>query len=572
MPGFFITNEKNASTAFRKIARTSLLHDDAIVDGWTVSRDVLDRFGEHKVFFEDADILVITDGIITNAHHLGILEHPEGLGGWIRDQRKTDPLFFKRFCGSFSGAIWDREAKEWTIYTSPTGDRAVFYWLDAEKQRVIVGSQMNFVTDTMKRLGIPRIPDEQGLKNFLNFGYFTDTHTGVQGVRRLYPGDYLSLRAAYAETKSYITFAEKNLPDKNIEAAITSLHEAFMSTLEDGVFWNQRYGYTGLVDLSGGADTRIIYFALQHLAPKSFETLTYAQIGSRDHTIAKRIAQDANTPWHFMALDSPQFLTEVDTLMLMNNGVSYYFGITGGKQMLEKLASSQYGVEWTGIAGDIHEGSMLTENGEQVPQVRIERFRLSRHFPYMPTKGNADISRFATNDRFWFVTRGFLAAASTNFIRQYYTEPLMPLVDNAFLRELFDISWKQRVHDKIQMRWLKREFPESVKYPHSGTGLPLSREFYPWHVLERKIHTAFSVIKAKRKGTPTVNNMNPLDYWWETQEKIREELIRYYRDSISAVRGEEMQSIVRELFERGAHFVDRGLALSIISYYKNYLD
>ena len=136
-------------------------------------------------------ILVMTDCIITNAHHLGVLEHPEGLGGWIRDQRETDPLFFKRFCGSFSGAIWDRKAKEWTIYTSPTGDRAVFYWLDPETQRVIVGSQMNFVTDTMKRLGIPRVPDEQGLKHFLNFGFFTDTHTGVQGVRRLYPGDYL---------------------------------------------------------------------------------------------------------------------------------------------------------------------------------------------------------------------------------------------------------------------------------------------------------------------------------------------------------------------------------------------
>lgn len=572
MPGFFITNEKNASTAFRQLGTMPLLHDDSMVDGWVVSRDVLDRFGEHKVFFEDADILVMTDGIITNAHHLGVLEHPEGLGGWIRDQRETDPLFFKRFCGSFSGAIWDRKAKEWTIYTSPTGDRAVFYWLDPEKQRVIVGSQMNFVTDTMKRLGIPRVPDEQGLKNFLNFGFFTDTHTGVQGVRRLYPGDYLCLRADFVETKSYITFAEKNLPDKNIDEAITSLHEVFLSSLEDGVFWNQRHGYTGLVDLSGGADTRIIFFALQHLAPKSFETLTYAQKGSRDHTIAKQIAQDANTPWHFMPLDSPRFLTEVDTLMLMNNGVSYYFGITGGKQMLENLTSSYYGIEWTGIAGDIHEGAMLTENAEQAPQEKMERYRLSRYFPLFPTKGNEEIGRFSTNDRFWFFTRGFLAAASTNFIRQYYTEPLMPLADSTFLQVLFDIPWKQRVYDKIQMRWLKREFPESIKYLHSGTGLPLSREFYPWHVIERKIHTALSLLRAKRKGKPITNDMNPLDYWWNTEDKIREELIRYYRDSVSAIQNEEMQGIVRELFEQGAHFVDRGLALSIISYYKNYLD
>lgn len=572
MSGFYLTNEVNAPTTFWKPASVSLRHQEKHIEGWTLSSDVTLRFAEHKVFFEDASVFVMTDGIITNAHHLGIPEHPQGLGGWIRDAYAQDPLFFKRFRGSFSGAVLDRKMGEWTIYTCPTGERGIFYWTDPESRRVIVGSRLHFVTETMRKAGIPRRPDKTGFRQFMNFGSFTDTHTGVEGIRRLYPGDYLRITPEGVTTKPYHVLPAPSFERRDRAKSIDKLQKALATALEDGVYWNEKYEYQTLVDLSGGADTRILFYALQGLAPDNLEALTYAQSGSRDARIARDIAADAGVPWHFMPMDTPSFLTEVDTLMRMNNGACYYFGITGGKQMLERLASPTWGIEWTGIAGDIHEGAMLTENGEDTPDETMDRYRLSRHLPMFAMEKNEEAHRYQNNDTYWLVTRGFLAAASTNFIRQYYTEPLMPLADADVLDALLEIPWEQRVCDKIQMRWLKRYYPQSLRYAHSGTGIPLSHEFFPWHVLERKIHTGLIMLKAKKNGKPSAGEMNPLDYWWKTASDVRQKLTDYYKNYVSAITEAKLQSAVRELFECGEHFVDRGLALSVISYFRNYLD
>ena len=80
------------------------------------------------------------------------------------------------------------------------------------------------------------------------------------------------------------------------------------------------------------------------------------------------------------------------------------------------------------------------------------------------------------------------------------------------------------------------------------------------------------MLKAKKNGKPSAGEMNPLDYWWETAPDVRQQLTDYYKNYVSAITEAKLQSAVRELFECGERFVDRGLALSVISYFRNYLD
>ena len=194
---------------------------------------------------------------------------------------------------------------------------------------------MNFITDFMKQMSVERNPDPHGFQFLFNYGNFVDTHTGVEGVRRLYPGDYLVIRDGRVQVRTFYrlkTTAQNRVP---VDEAISRLEKAFHQALSDAVYWNERHSHGCIVDLSAGADTRMMAFAMHRLKPEMLEFMTYAQTRSRDHRVAGQIAEYLHCPWTFMAMDDPSFLTEIDDLAIMNNGVSFYYGITGGKKLLK---------------------------------------------------------------------------------------------------------------------------------------------------------------------------------------------------------------------------------------------
>lgn len=570
MPGFFLTNFETRSADLNVVSAGPMRRDCQVVDEWLVARAVLDRFPEHKVFSSEAHAFVMTDGVITNAHRLGLGNR--SLASWLLEKRQENQEFFGAFRGSFSGAIYDREKKEWLVYADAAGGRPIFYWEDPARKRVIVGSQMNFVTDFMKQMSVERNPDPHGFQFLFNYGNFVDTHTGVEGVRRLYPGDYLVIRDGRVQVRTFYrlkTTAQNRVP---VDEAISRLEKAFHQALSDAVYWNERHSYGCIVDLGAGADTRMMAFAMHRLKPEMLEFMTYAQTRSRDHRVAGQIAEYLHCPWTFMAMDDPSFLTEIDDLAIMNNGVSFYYGITGGKKTLEKRNPTDVGTELTGVVGDVFEGAMLTEGGNELPNPFLEHFRLSDRFPMEKTYFSDVADSYQDNSSYWTATRGFMAAVTTNSIRQHYVDTLTPFADIDFLEACFSIPWKQRVEERVQFQWLKKEFPESLRFQYSGTGMPLRFATWPGANFLHKVINTLGVLRAKFFGGPYRGDMNPLNFWWDTQEDLRKRLTEYYRANLHRVKEESTREKTRRLFEESNRFSERGLALSLLAYYKNYLD
>ncbi|MDU6483423.1 MAG: hypothetical protein E6538_15690, partial [Paeniclostridium sordellii] len=190
MPGFCISNVSD-KLILKNYNDSNCIQDNLDFNKWYIKRNVLKKFLDDKVFFENDRIIVIIDGIILNKKILMEKYKCSNLVELIEVIAKKNRAFFEQFEGSFSGAIYYKDIKEWYIFTSPLGEKAIFYY--QRDNKYIIGSQLNYITDTLKANNISISLNENALNQFMAYGYYLDDSTCIKGISRLYPGDYIRI-------------------------------------------------------------------------------------------------------------------------------------------------------------------------------------------------------------------------------------------------------------------------------------------------------------------------------------------------------------------------------------------
>ena len=71
---------------------------------------------------------------------------------------------------------------------------------------------------------------------------------------------------------------------------------------------------------------------------------------------------------------------------------------------------------------------------------------------------------------------------------------------------------------------------------------------------------------------PLPYNMNPVDYWLANNKELSLYLDNYYSETIKSINMDDsVKEKVKLLYEKPIVFNDKGVALSILAYYKTYL-
>lgn len=568
MPGFFITNIHSKSD-FVLEEKNEFINGDIRHTHFIIKRSVLKSFLDDKIFSEDNDLIVITDGIIYNSDEFAKIESAEK---FFFSEYKKDPLFFSRLNGHFSGAFYDKKQEEWLIYTSIFGDRSIFYYFNEDTGSFIIGSELRYVIEYMRKCGIERHIDFHGMKCLLDFGYFLDTSTGIKEVKRLFPGDYMRINSKKGIVTENYFMAEYAPITYDENSAIEKLDKAFSNALNRIYRKNVSDNRIGIADLSGGLDSRMICYGFNRIGSSNNIAVTYAQSDSSDEAIAKKIASNLGLEWLFLALDSGNCLKDIDELTLLNNGTSYYFGITGGKTLLESINHSKFGIEATGILGDVHESAMIEYNDNPDVNVYEKRFKLSSMTSLdMDYSYSKEVKRFRDNESYWYYIRGALAGMSTFHVRRNYVEPVTPFADKEFLEAYLSIPWDIRCKERVLLKWMIKKYPEAVKIPYAATGMSVINENKFIVKVMRHVKLRINKIISDFAGRPTKNSMNPLDFWISQNANLKEALDIYYNANIFVLDNyKEICSQVKMLYDSDK-FVDKGLGLFIISYIKNYI-
>ncbi len=530
-----------------------------------------EKFLEDKVLIDNSLLFILLDGVIFNK--LEILKNLQK-DKWdlalIELYEKEGLEFIKILRGSFNGVIIDKKLKETYVFVDQLGERAVFYC--ADMNHFFVSNNFNRIVETFKKKEIQYSIDEEAVKCLLYFGYMVDNRTCVSEIKRIFPGNYLHKSDERMEEKLYFRFTNQNLLKKTEHELIELIDSAFSKALIRELEKDKEYGYYSLMDISGGMDARIMCFAAKKLGYRNITNLCYSQMNAYEKNIAENLVRQLGNDYMFKSLDNASFIYELDALVKENYGLSYFAGITGGRDFLKVLDKAYFGIEHTGILGDIYEGSFNDKPIYEKPNIN-EKYRVSRLLNIDLDK--SFLAKYEDDELFKFYTRGILAGTSTHLIRRQYMETYSPFADVDFLNLMFSIPLEQRITGKIYMKWVNEKYPEALEHIYSGTmcnpnsGKIKTKLRALWNVILIKIVLP---IQKKLKYDSEWNyrgTMNPFEYWYEKNANIKEFINEYYEKNIGCIDNIEIKNCIDEMQVRGK-ILDKMVMLTVLSVYKQY--
>lgn len=571
MPGFFVSNiSQTKQVVLNNYRQEKCIKDEILLEEVVVKRNVLDTFQNDKIFVETDDLIIVIDGVIFNSSDIMKKFNCDVFSDAIINFAQEDELFFKQLDGSHSGAIYYKKTKCWYIYTNILGDRAIFYYYNNGKY--IIGSQLNYITDCMKALNIDRRSDIHGISCLLDYGFFLDDSTCIENVKRLYPGEYITIKDGKLDIKEYY-LAEYSEVDISVDDAIEKLDNAFCNAMKKIANKNNDYGYKNVLDISGGMDSRMICYTAKRLNLEESILISYSQSDSNEAQITKKIANELGFDYYYKTLDNGKCLREIDELLFMNNGASYYYGITGGKDFLEILDNRVVGMEFTGLLGDIYEGSFLTKTGLDKPALNMEQYRGTRllEADSQYTFSNK-LDKFKKNDTFWLYTRGMLAGMGTFFIRQNFIEPVTPYGDRDFLEVYLSIPWTTRVNERVLFKWFMSKYPTAAKIPYAATGIsPINdKTFFAKIKIRLLLYIKKGISLLQKKPLP--HNMNPAKFWLRHEPALKDYIDRYYDEVMQNCKlPASVKEKIEILYNDEKDFNNKAVALTVLGYYKLFL-
>ncbi len=339
----------------------------------------------------------------------------------------------------------------------------------------------------------------------------------------------------------------------SLSSAVEGLDYHFKNAVRREFTKDREYGYSHLVDLSGGLDSRMVTYVAHEQGFTDQINVTYCRKDYLDFKIAQEIACDLKHMFLFMPLDYFSWYKDAEINTLLLNGSVAYAGSTGAHHMLELIKGTNCGIEHTGMVGDAIVGTFYKDKAYNYgkPDGKENAYSLALNYA-IPSDV---LNLYDNREQYSLCTRGLLGAQSSYMIRHNYFETASPFLDVDFLDFMMAVPLELRVGHRLYFEWLKRCYPKASEYGWEA-----------WHGIQPKESnrkTRKRLYELRRRTTNIVNsslgkkqydNMNPIEHWLESNPDIVAYLDEYYRkskDKLSDVISENYLIDMDNLYTKG---------------------
>lgn len=450
------------------------------------------------------------------------------------------------------------------VFNDHVGNHTVYYYYGREG--VVVSSRFCMIIEFLREMDIKVTLDDQAVKYMLEHGFMLDETTFAKEIKRVLPGEIIS----FTEKNSEITLTERKqyyeLDFDHVDHSMTEqkaieiIDHYFRQAVAREYEKDREYGYRHLVDLSGGLDSRMTAWVAHEMGYKDQLNFTYCKSGYWDYLIAQKIANKLCHPFYFRSLDDFSWFADVEQLCRLYNGAASYAGLTGAKQFLEDINCTQFGIEHTGMIGDVVLSSFYDESTAMSQATGHEKAYSQRHSFEIP---QTVLQRYKNKELFAMGTRGFLGAQTSYFVRQNYVETASVFMDVDLLDAVFSIPLKYRQNHQIYLKWIQEKYPDAAEFGwEKWKGVKpkwnnrKSRKIRKWlTLLERSI---MKVLGKEAYG------MNPMDDWYAKNEKVRQYIETYYEKTKVYLADQELAGLVDEYFSKG-NVTEKEQALTVVT-------
>lgn len=526
------------------------------------------KFNYDSINYTDDRYVIQTDGVF-----LGIsINRKNALAKYIiSEYQSKGETFAKNLRGSFLVYIYDKIAEKHLVYTNQIGDKRVYYY--HHQGITLISTSIEHITSTLTQQRISYSLDHHAAYYMLAFGYMYGDRTLISEVKRLRPGHMIRMNKDEFETKAYHTLNNKPNERLTEQDALEQIDVHFRNAISIEFEKDYAYGYTPLVSLSGGLDSRMTTWVGHEMGYTNMTNFTFSREGSMDMTIPKQIIQNLNHNWIFQSLDNASYMCNVEKITQLTGGGTSFLPLSHGKYAIDEVDFHKLGILHTGQLGDVTLGSYRRDADYGKPEFgRISSNHLTQKLPV------DDLHGYDNREIQLFLNRGFNFILSGNIPVQQYSEVTSPFLDIDFLEFSLTLPLALRVNHRIYKKWIIQKYPGAAEFVWEKTGIRISSKTLtirgkeiaysniPKFVVQGvKLHLGRSKtgVISKNQG------MNPFQYWYNTDSKVNHCIEQYFKENIDLIAEEEIKKDCEDLFTKG-NINEKAQALTLLAAIKLY--
>lgn len=527
-------------------------------------KNLLNKFPEDIVYAQVEDFDCFFDGYILDKQEL-CSKYGEKHWKNVFIKNCKNHIIEDDYRGGFCGFVAYEE--ETICFTDHLGNRPIYYYY--QNNRLIISNNIGYIIEALRKNEVEPAFDENAAKYLISFGAMPDDTTFVRDVKRVLPGYKLYFKNNQVIKERYYQIDNRKILKGITEnEAIEMLDVAFRRAIKREFDKDKEYGYRHLVDLSGGLDSRMVTWVAHDMGYTNQLNVTYSRSGYLDQKISQQIALDLKHQYLFSPLDDCNWVYDLDEIVKMNNGAALYTGITGGSRMLSLLDRRCFGLEHTGMVGDVIPSSFYKDETIAYGNPCFDLHRYSNRLSY--GFDEKILKEYPNQEIFALHTRGILCAASSYIIRQKYVETSSPFLDVDFVNTCMSLPFEYRKKHYIYLKWMEKKYPQATEYgweKWGGVKPKLS------HIKYRRFVTAKRLLRMKADSIfkrANRDNMAPFDCWYENDKQISSYYHEYYTQNIELIPvSDNIRKDMKTLYEEGTA-TEKSMVLTVLGIYKNY--
>jgi len=505
-----------------------------------IGKKLTDSFTQQR-----GDEILILEGIIANGKRLqdayAVKDIKELLWQAMRDHSIMGKLH-----GQFFVACYNAVSGDFKIFTNLSNTVRLYYY--HEQDTIIVADKIKCIVDILHANGRQCRVSALGARMILSYGYMLEGFSTIQEIKQLPSATCLCVKAGTLDVAPYFSW-NFDIRYQATHKEFRELTQLFSSAVSDSFARDEDNEH--LAFLSGGLDSRLVVYTAHKLGYKAFSVLNFSEPGYLDATIAENIAQELKLKLHFCSLEGGQYLYNIDQNLLYHEGQIVLHGAAHLFHALQNMSLEPYGILHSGQVGDIMKGSYLAASRHTPvnPGAAAYSYRLMQSF-----SSELDFLRdkYPNHEAFVFQNRALNGMTNGDLAAYYFSHSISPFLEPEFMQYTLNIDPALRYSSRAYLAWMKYSFPTAARHIWEKTGARVSDPF--WLVkIKYNLWRGSNKIKLKITRQPNRLNMNPFDYWWQSNEELRRQL----NDKFTC-------------FERVAPFLDKELQADMKELQKNH--
>lgn len=506
---------------------------DTLVKHFSLNYSTTSKFKNDKVNYQDDDYYILLDGFVLNKKQLLEGNAQSTLSVYlIKSYQKNGNQFFNELKGSYYGFLFDKKKNKWIIFSDHISSKPVYF---AKFQNHICFAN-NYIelVNHLKQNEQQVTLNEQAAYLLLSYGYVFEDITITNEIKRLMVGYSAVVQNGSLQFENFYTLT--NNPIKISEAdAIEEIDKRFKIAVKLAFEKDLEYGYKHLVALSGGLDSRMTAWVAHELGYTDQLNITFSQSNYLDETIAKQIASDLKHEWLFKALDNGNFLKDIDKTTKITGGNVLYYGLAHAMSMYKNINFDNLGILHSGQLGDVvvstFYSSLNSNKNFKFGDGAYSSTLLSR------IKNQSFKENYPNEEIFKMYIRGFYGANQGLQCASHFGETFSPFYDIDFMEFCLSIPVELRFAHQLYKKWIQIKYPEAAKYVWEKDKVPVNYPYWisikgkkiPLNQLPHKVLVKLGVTKG---GLDNPKHMNPLQYWYKTNDQLKIFMDNYYSQNI----------------------------------------